>query len=69
MSIYLDHRQKNTLMKTFLPKTDIKLTWFDYANYAEYPQLWGEFKHNVTILDMLFNCGNNVNHFMRFLPQ
>ena len=31
--------------------------WFDYAGYPEYPQLWGEFTHGVTILDLLFNCG------------
>jgi hypothetical protein len=35
----------------------IKLTWFDYSGYPEYPQLWGEFTHGVTILDLLFNCG------------
>src|SRR5262249_47954887 len=33
----------------------IKLTWFDYTGYREYPQLWGEFTHRVTILDVLFN--------------
>ena len=37
----------------------IKLTWFDYAGYPDYPQLWGEFTHGVTILDLLFNCGKN----------
>ena len=36
---------------------DIKLTWFDYSGYPDYPQLWGEFVHGVTILDLLFNCG------------
>jgi WbqC-like protein len=43
----------------------IKLSWFDYADYPEYPQLWGEFTHNVSILDLLFNCGKESTHYMR----
>lgn len=44
---------------------NIKLTWFDYSDYKEYPQLWDEFKHGVTILDLLFNCGKNAHLFMK----
>jgi hypothetical protein len=43
----------------------IALTWFDYAGYPEYPQLWGEFTHGVTILDLLFNCGKDACRYMR----
>ncbi len=43
----------------------IKLTWFDYSGYPEYPQLWGEFTHGVSILDLLFNCGKDARRFMR----
>jgi hypothetical protein len=45
----------------------IKLTWFDYSGYPEYPQLWGEFNHGVTILDLLFNCGKDALQYMRFV--
>lgn len=45
----------------------IKLTWFNYANYPEYPQLWGEFVHGVSIVDLLFNCGNEAGSYMRYL--
>ncbi len=45
----------------------IKVTWFDYGNYSEYPQLWGEFTHGVTILDMLFNCGPETPKYMRYV--
>lgn len=45
----------------------IKLTWFDYAGYLEYPQLWGEFTHGVSILDLLFNCGKDAPRFMRYV--
>lgn len=46
---------------------DIKLSWFDYDGYPEYPQLWGEFTHGVTILDLLFNCGKDSPRFMRYV--
>ncbi len=48
---------------------NIKLTWFDYAGYPEYPQQWGDFIHGVTILDLLFNCGPDVHQFMRYVKR
>ncbi|MGO7718794.1 WbqC family protein, partial [Rhizobium johnstonii] len=45
----------------------IRLTWFDYAVYPKYPQLWGEFVHGVTILDLLFNCCRDSRNHMRYL--
>jgi len=48
-------------------KRGIKLTWFDYSGYAEYPQLWGEFIHGVSILDLLFNCGKDTPRYMRYV--
>lgn len=48
-------------------KEKIKVEWFDYDGFVEYPQLWGEFSHNVTILDLLFNCGKKSKHYMRHL--
>ena len=45
----------------------IKVRWFDYSNYPSYPQLWGEFTHELTILDLLFNCGKESPRYMRYL--
>lgn len=45
----------------------VALRWFDYAGYPEYPQLWGEFAHGVTVLDLLFNCGRRAPAFMRYV--
>ncbi|MCU0072103.1 WbqC family protein [Pseudomonas koreensis] len=45
----------------------VKLSWFDYAGYPEYPQMWGEFAHGVTILDLLFNCGRDAPRYMRYV--
>lgn len=47
----------------------IQLSWFDYSGYPEYPQLWGDFSHYVTILDLLFNCGKEAPNFMKFIRQ
>jgi hypothetical protein len=46
-------------------QNNIQLTWFDYSGYPVYPQLWGEFSHGVTILDLLFNCGKEARKYMR----
>lgn len=45
----------------------IDVDWFDYDNYPEYPQLWGEFRHEVTILDLLFNCGTGAHRYMKYV--
>lgn len=45
----------------------IRVTWFEYAGYAEYSQLWGPFAHHVTILDLLFNCGKDAHRYMRYV--
>lgn len=48
-------------------KRGIKLVWFDYEGYPEYHQLWGDFVHGVSILDLLFNCGSQSPRFMRYV--
>jgi hypothetical protein len=45
----------------------IEISWFDYLGYKEYPQLWGPFVHNLTILDLLFNCGRESARYMRYV--
>ena len=42
----------------------IAVEWFDYGGYPEYPQLHGDFVHEVSILDLLFHCGKNAPSFM-----
>lgn len=53
----------------YFAERGIKLSWFSYTGYPEYPQLWGEFTHGVTILDLLFNCGKGASGFMRFIDS
>ena len=48
---------------------NIKVSWFDYAGYPEYHQLWGPFEHGVSILDLLFNCGAASPRYMKHVKQ
>lgn len=41
----------------------ISVEWMDYAGYPPYPQLWGEFAHQVSILDLIFNVGAESSEF------
>ena len=34
----------------------INLAYYDFE-HPIYPQLWGEFAPNLSIIDLLFNCG------------
>ena len=43
----------------------IVVEWFDYAGYPEYPQQWGAFEHQVTVLDLLMNCGPDAPRYLR----
>lgn len=58
---------KNYIEESVFVQHGIKLTWFDYSGYLAYPQLWGEFSHQVTVLDLLFNCGADAARYMRFV--
>jgi len=42
----------------------IEIIWKDYSGYPEYPQLHGDFCHNVSILDLLFNTGDDAPYFI-----
>lgn len=57
---------KDYLDESVFASQGITVSWFDYSGYPPYPQLWGEFSHGVTVLDMLFNCGKDSRNFMKW---
>ncbi|MDT8318438.1 MAG: WbqC family protein, partial [bacterium] len=38
-------------------------------DYPEYPQQYGTFEPQVTILDLLFNCGKDSRNYLKSLNQ
>ena len=55
---------KSYLDESLFADAGIEVKWFDYEGYPMYPQLWGGFVHGVSILDLLFNCGERASNYM-----
>jgi hypothetical protein len=55
------------LDETLFAQADIAVSFFDYEGYPAYSQLWGSFEHNVSILDLLFNCGAESSRYLRYI--
>ena len=41
-------------------KENIEVSFFDYSGYPEYAQLFGPFVHEVSVLDLIFNTGEQA---------
>ncbi|MDA8777451.1 WbqC family protein [Pontimonas sp.] len=46
---------KSYLNEDVFDSARIRVNWFEYANYPEYQQLWGDFEPNLSIVDFIFN--------------
>lgn len=42
----------------------IEVAWMSYAGYPDYPQLWGAFEPQVSVVDLLFNVGEDAPRFL-----
>ncbi|AEI35790.1 MULTISPECIES: WbqC family protein [Francisella] len=56
---------KDYFDESLAKKENIQVEWMDYSGYPEYSQLYGDFEHGVTVLDLIFNEGVNATNFMR----
>ncbi|TWO28308.1 WbqC family protein [Campylobacter lanienae] len=56
---------KDYIDEKLFKEANIKLSWMDYSNYPEYPQLYPPFEHGVSILDLIFNCGPEARKYMK----
>jgi hypothetical protein len=43
---------------------DIAVEWMSYAGYPDYPQLWGAFEPQVSIVDLLLNTGDDAPRYL-----
>ena len=69
-SIYVSGTSaKNYLDEDIFNKMGIKVEWFNYSNYPVYDQLWDGFIHQVSIIDLLFNCGKKSLNYMKSIEQ
>ena len=50
-------------------KEGISVTWMDYSGYPEYRQQFLPFDHYVSVIDLIFNEGNDAFKYMKsFVP-
>jgi hypothetical protein len=56
---------KDYLDENIFIQNNIKVEWVNYDNYPEYQQVFEPFEHGVTILDLIFNEGENATKFMK----
>jgi hypothetical protein len=52
--------------ETLFNNESISVQYWDYSNYPDYSQLYPPFEHGVSILDLIFNEGENSLHFLKF---
>ena len=56
---------KSYLDEALFSKQGVSVAWFSYEGYRPYPQPWGDFVHEVSILDLLFTKGKNAKQYMK----
>ena len=56
---------KDYLDESLFVQHDISLIWMDYSGYSEYEQLNLPFEHGISILDLIFNKGNEAPFFLK----
>ncbi len=56
---------KNYMDVSLFENAGIEIIWMDYSNYPTYHQLHGEFTHSLSILDLIFNTGEDTSNYMK----
>jgi len=56
---------KDYIDEALFEQEGIALTWMDYSQYTEYPQLHPPFDHFVSILDLILNTGPDATRYMK----
>lgn len=47
----------------------IEVQYFNYSGYPTYPQLYGDFTHAVSVIDLLFNAGPEAMRYLNKASQ
>lgn len=56
---------KPYLEESRFEREGIEIVYLDYSGYPEYPQINGPFEHAVTVLDLIFNVGDEAHKYMK----
>jgi hypothetical protein len=51
---------KNYIDEAAFRAKGLAVEWMDYSQYSDYPQRFGEFTHAVSVIDVIFNCGDQA---------
>lgn len=60
---------KNYLDEELFQNSGIEVEWFSYDQLTPYPQIHGDFESNVSIVDLLFNCGPQSKNYIPSLSR
>jgi hypothetical protein len=42
----------------------VEVAWMSYAGYPDYPQQWGAFEPQVSVIDLMFSTGEAAPRFL-----
>jgi hypothetical protein len=56
---------KNYMDVSLFEKQSILVSYMDYSNYPVYSQLYGDFTHAVSIIDLFLNVGSESRKYMK----
>lgn len=56
---------RDYIVDELFEEAGITLKYMDYSGYPEYSQLFGAFEHAVSVLDLIFNEGDNACRYMK----
>jgi hypothetical protein len=56
---------KAYLQEELFHQAGIQVEYMDYSGYPPYPQLFGPFRHEVSIIDLIFNTGHRAREYMK----
>lgn len=69
-NVYLSGpKGRNYLDLKLFTQNELKVKFMDYSNYPQYPQLFGEYLNQVSILDLIFNTGPNSSNYMKYIKN
>jgi len=53
------------LDESIFKEAGIHVEWMDYSGYQAYHQLFPPFEHGVSVIDLIFNEGENAKNFLK----